>query len=77
MPADVESQNSSKRLLGKLAVAARLFGSELYRLKLRRVDLSKADLRLGQKAYATGATEGGPEFDKIKSIEAAGCKNLD
>ena len=58
MPADVESENSSKRLLRKLAVAARLFGSELYRLKLKRVDLSKADLRLGQKAYGTGAAEG-------------------
>jgi len=62
MPADVESQNSSKRLLRKLAVAARLFGSELYRLKLKRVDLSKADLRLGEKGYATGVTEGEPEL---------------
>ena len=62
MPADVESQNSSKRLLGKLAVAVRLLARELHRLKLKRLDLPRADLRLGQKAYTTGATEGEPEF---------------
>ena len=62
MPADLESQNSSKRLLRKLAVAARLLGKELYRFKLRRVDQARADLQLGEKAYATGATEGQPEL---------------
>ena len=62
MPADVESQNSSKRLSVKLAVTARLLGRELYRVKLKRLDLPQADLGLGQKAYATGAAEGEAEL---------------
>ena len=40
-----------------MAIAARLFGKELYGLRLNRLDLAKADRRLGAKAYASGAAE--------------------
>jgi hypothetical protein len=63
MPADREAQNSSNQSLKKIALTAHLLRRELYRLKLKRVDLPKADLRLGEKAYATGATEAEPELD--------------
>ena len=36
-----------------MAITARLAAKELYRLKLSQVDLSKADLRLGEKAHAS------------------------
>lgn len=62
MFAEREAQNSSNQSIRKIAVTAHLLGRELYRLKLKRLDLPKADLRLGQKAYATGATEGEPEL---------------
>jgi hypothetical protein len=69
MSADREAQNSSNQSIRKIAVIAHLLGRELYQLKLKRLDLSKADLRLGQKAYATGATEGqselGPRLDRV------------
>jgi hypothetical protein len=62
MSANAGSRNSSNQSLTKLALAARVLGKELRRLKLKRVDLPKADLRLGEKAYATGAAEGEPEL---------------
>jgi hypothetical protein len=49
MSADRKAQNSSNQSIRRIAVAAHLFGRELYRLKLKRVDLPKADLRLGEK----------------------------
>jgi len=39
MSANAQSQNSSNQSLRKLAVAARVLGKELHRLKLKRVDL--------------------------------------
>jgi hypothetical protein len=54
MSANAGSRNSSNQSLEKIAVIAHLLRRELYRLKLQRVDLPKADLRLGEKAYANG-----------------------
>ena len=51
-----------KTVLKKMGISARLAGKELQRLKIRQIDLGKADLRLGEKAYATGATEAEPEL---------------
>src|SRR2546425_10277408 len=51
-----------KTFLKKMGITARLAGKELQRLKIRQIDLGKADLRLGQKAYATGAAEGEAEL---------------
>jgi flagellar biosynthesis GTPase FlhF len=62
MSVSAQSQNSSNQLLAKLAVAARLLGKELHRLKLKRVDQARADLRLGEKAYASGTADGQAEF---------------
>src|SRR6266513_6353788 len=45
-----------------MAIAARLFGKGLYRLRLNRLDLARADRRLGAKAYATGTAEGQVEL---------------
>jgi tetratricopeptide (TPR) repeat protein len=39
-----------------------VLGKELRRLKLKRMDLARADLRLGEKAYATGMAEGQAEL---------------
>ena len=39
-----------------------MLGKELRRLKLKRVDLARADLRLGEKAYATGMADGQAEL---------------
>src|SRR6266403_4256003 len=61
MPSELEKK-SLKQPLTKIAVAARLLGKELHRLKLKRVDLRHFELRLGEKAYATGATEGQAEL---------------
>src|SRR5207244_5877367 len=44
------------------AVAARLLGNELHRLRLKGVDQARADLRLGEKAYATGIADGQAEL---------------
>jgi hypothetical protein len=41
-------------VLKKIAIAARLFGKELQRNKLKWFNLRRADCRLGEKAYATG-----------------------
>jgi len=62
MSANAGSRNSSNQSMKKMAVTAHLLGRKLYQIKLKRLDLPKADLRLGQKAYTTGATEGEPEF---------------
>ena len=62
MSANAQSRNSSNQLLRKLAVAARVLGKELRRLKLKRMDLARADLRLGEKAYATGMADGQAEL---------------
>jgi tetratricopeptide (TPR) repeat protein len=62
MSANAGSQNSSSHSLRKLAIAARVLGKELRRLKLKRVDLARADLPLGEKAYATGIAEGQAEL---------------
>ena len=53
-------QNHS--FLNRIGVAVRLAAKELYRLKLKRIDLPKADLRLGEKAYATGTANGQTEL---------------
>ena len=42
-----------KVFLKKIAISRRLLWEELKRLKIKRLDLAKADLRLGEKAYAT------------------------
>jgi uncharacterized repeat protein (TIGR03803 family) len=44
--------------LEKMAIAARLFGKEVYRKKLQWFDLKRADYRLGKKAYSLGQLEG-------------------
>jgi hypothetical protein len=62
MPDELEPQNSSNHLLRKLAVAVRVLGKELRRLKLKQMDLARADLRLGEKAYATGMADGQAEL---------------
>src|ERR1700730_14235709 len=62
MSANAGSRNSSNQSLRKLAVAARVLGKELRRLKLKRMDLARADLRLGEKAYATGMADGQAEL---------------
>ena len=62
MSANAGSRNSSNQSLTKLAVAARVLGKELRRLKLKRMDLARADLRLGEKAYATGMADGQAEL---------------
>ena len=41
-----------------MAIAARLFGKEVYRKKLKWFDLKRADYRLGKKAYSLGKLEG-------------------
>ena len=61
MPSELEKK-SSKQPLTKIAVAARLLGKELHRLKLKRVDLRRVELRLGEKAYTTGTTDGQSEL---------------
>jgi hypothetical protein len=45
-----------KSFVGKMAITARVLGKELYRFRLRRLDLPRADLRLGQKAHALGVS---------------------
>jgi hypothetical protein len=62
MSANAGSRNSSNQSLTKLAVAARVLGKELRRLKLERLDLRRADYRLGEKAYATGMAGGQGEL---------------
>jgi TPR repeat protein len=62
MSANAGSRNSSNQSLTKLAIAARVLGKELRRLKLKRMDLARADLRLGEKAYATGMADGQAEL---------------
>jgi uncharacterized repeat protein (TIGR03803 family) len=47
-----------KSVFEKIVITARLMGKELYRLKLSRVDLPRADLRLGEKAYANDVSQG-------------------
>ncbi|HZD07901.1 MAG TPA: hypothetical protein VE176_06610, partial [Candidatus Limnocylindrales bacterium] len=61
MSAERETSNSSKESITKIAVAARLLARELHHLKLKWVDLARADRRLGEKAYATRAADGQPE----------------
>jgi hypothetical protein len=39
-----------------------VLGKELRRLKLKRMDLARADLRLGEKAYTTGMADGQAEL---------------
>ena len=62
MSANAGSRNSSNQSLTKLALAVRVLGKELRRLKLKRMDLARADLRLGEKAYATGIADGQAEL---------------
>jgi len=51
-----------KVFLKKIAISRRLLWEELKRLKIKRLDLAKADLRLGEKAYATSMADGQAEF---------------
>ena len=70
MPADVESQNTSKQLSVKLAVTARLLAQELYQLKLKHLDSPKADLRLGKQGYAIGPAKEHAELTpQLNAIE--------
>jgi hypothetical protein len=62
MSANAGSQNSSNQSIRKIAVTAHLLRRELHRLKLKRIDLPRADLRLGKKAYATGTANGQTEL---------------
>ena len=57
-----QSHRFWRTFLKKMAIAARLFGKGLYRLRLNRLDLARADRRLGAKAYATGTAEGQVEL---------------
>ena len=52
-----QSQKFWRTFLEKMAIAERLFGKELYGLRLNRLDLAKADRRLGEKAYATATAD--------------------
>lgn len=45
-----------KTFLTKAAISARLLGKEIYRKKLKWIDLRRADYRLGQKAYDQHST---------------------
>lgn len=51
-----------KTFLKKMAITARLAVKQFHRVKIRRVDLARADLRLGEKGCAAGVTEGEPEL---------------
>jgi hypothetical protein len=51
-----------ENVLAKMAIAVPLFGKQLYRLRLHRLDLARAERRLGEKAYATGTAEGQAEL---------------
>jgi len=57
-----QSQKFWRTFLKKMAIAVGLFGKELYRLRLNRLDLPRAERRLGEKAYATGTADGQPEL---------------
>ena len=65
MSADAESTKataSKTTASASIAIAGRLLGKELHRLKLKWLDLQGADLRLGEKAYATGKVDGQSEL---------------
>src|SRR5215475_3112566 len=53
--------------MGKIAVAGKLLDQELSTLKLKRHDLAKADLTLGEKAYLMGSA--GTESQLVSTIE--------
>ena len=55
-----QSQKFWRTFLKKMAIAVGLFWKELYRLRLNRLDLARAERRLGEKAYATGTADGQP-----------------
>ena len=57
-----QSQKFWRTFLKKMAIAVGLFWKELYRLRLNRLDLARAERRLGEKAYATGTAEGQVEL---------------
>src|SRR5947208_6569157 len=58
--ADAESTKATAS--ASIAIAGRVLGKELHRLKLKWLDLQGADLRLGEKAYATGKVDGQSEL---------------
>src|SRR6267378_352808 len=62
LPAAPQTDRPAKTFWKKMGIAARLAGKELQRLKIRQIDLGKADLRLGEKAYATGTADRGAEL---------------
>ena len=57
-----QSQKFWRTFLKTMAIAVGLFGKELYRLRLNRLDLARAERRLGEKAYATGTADGPAEL---------------
>ena len=55
--------------LEKMAIAARLFGKEVYRKKLKWFDLTRADYRLGKKLYAMGVSQVQPQlFSRLERL---------
>src|ERR1700674_5600937 len=57
-----------KTFLEKMAIAALLFGKEVYRKKLKWFDLRRADYRLGKRAYSLGKLEGQTQLGSLLDI---------